>query len=99
MQMKRLAYLWVLLLISAQVDDTWATAPVLPSAPLAEDEFLPSQPRSQVEESSPHQKPVVVGFKSPIADFPLDRRGVLTGCTLTTPFAPPPLYVFMSLRI
>jgi hypothetical protein len=97
--MKQLAYLGALLLISAQIDDTWAITPVSPSSPLAEEEFLPSHPRSQVEESSPHQKPIVVGFESPTVDFPFVRWGVPAGCSLTTPLAPPPLYVFMSLQI
>jgi hypothetical protein len=99
--MKRLAYLLVLLLISAQVDDYWAVAPVSSFAPLADDndEYMPPQRRTQGEEHSSHQKPVFVGLKPEIADFPLARRGVPPERDLTTPFAPPPLYVFMSLQI
>jgi hypothetical protein len=98
--MKRFAYFLVLLLISAQVDDCWAAAPVLPSAPLADDdEYLSSRQRPQEEESSPYQKPVFAGLKAQTADLPLVRRGVPSERNLTTPFTPPPLYVFMSLQI
>jgi hypothetical protein len=97
--MKRLAYLLLLLLISAQVDDTWAVAPVSPSAPLADDdEYLPSQWRAQ-EECPPRQGPVLVGLEPQTADLPLVRRGVPLEWGRTTPFAPPSLYVLMSLQI
>ena len=98
--MNRHAYVLVLLLISAQVDDFWA-APVLPSASLADDddEYLPSRRRSQEGECSPDQKPVFVGHKPQTADRPLARRGVPSEWNLITPFTPPPLYVFMSLQI
>ena len=99
--MNRLAYLLILLLISALVDDFWAAAPVLPSAPLADDddEYLPTQRRRQEEECSPHQKPVFVGLKTQTADLPLVRRGVPWEWNLTTPCTPPRLYIFMSLQI
>jgi hypothetical protein len=99
--MKQLAYLLLLLMISAQVDDVWAVAPVSPSAPLAEDEdYLPSPRRLQEEEeSSARQKQVFFGFKPQTADFPLVRRGLPFECDLTAPFTPAPLYVFMSLLI
>jgi hypothetical protein len=98
--MNRLAYLLILLLISAQVDNSWAGVPVLPSAPQADDdEYLPSPQRPQQEECSPHQKPVFAGLKPQIADLPLVRRGVPSAWNLTTPFTPPPLYAFMSLQI
>jgi hypothetical protein len=99
LQMHRLAYFLVLLLISAQVDNFWAAA-VLPSAPLAEDdEYLPPQQRPQEKECSPHQEPVFVGLKPPTADLPLVRRGVPSEWNRTTLFSPAPLYVFMSLQI
>jgi hypothetical protein len=95
------AYFLVLLLIWAQVDDYWAAAPVLPSAPLADedDEYLPSQWRPQEEECAPQQEPGFVGLKPQTADLPLVRRGVPSEWNLTTPFTPPPLYVFMSMQI
>jgi hypothetical protein len=98
--MNRLAYFLVLLLISAQVDDYWAAAPGLPSAPLADDDqYLPPQPRPREEECSPHQKPVFVGLEPQTADLPLVRRGVPSEGNLTTFFTSPALYVFMSLQI
>jgi hypothetical protein len=99
--MKCLAYLLVLVLLSAQVDDAWAVTLDLPSAPLAvdDDEYLPSQQRPQEEESSPWHKPVLVGRKHPTAAFPLVRRSVPSEWNPTPPCAPPSLYVFMSLQI
>jgi hypothetical protein len=102
--MNRLAYLLLLLLISAQVDNywdnSWAATPLVPSAPQADDdEYLPSPQRPQQEECSPHQKPVFAGLKPQTADSPLVRRGVPSERNLTTAFAPPPLYVFMSLQL
>jgi hypothetical protein len=99
--MKQFAYLGILLLTLAQLDDTWAVAPAFPSAPLADDndEYLPAQRRSREEESTSGQEPVVVGLKPQTADFPLVRKGVSFEWVLTTPLPPPQLYVFMSLQI
>jgi hypothetical protein len=98
--MNRLAHLLILLLVWALVDDYWAAAPVWPSGPQADDnEYLPSPQRPQEEICSPHQKPVFAGLKPRTADVPLVRRGVPSEWNLTTPFAPSPLYVFMSLQI
>jgi len=99
--MKRLVYFLILLLISAQVDDTWAVAPVLPSAPLTDDndEYLPAQWRSLGERSSSSQKGLFDGRKPQTANFSSVRRGVPTEWKLTTSFAPHSLYVFMSLQI
>jgi hypothetical protein len=100
-QMRRLTYLLVLLLMAAQVDDAWAVAPVLPSAALADDdnEYLPAQRRPQEQLSSSRQKPVSRALAPRTADFSFAPRGVLSRRTLTPPFAPTPLYVFMSLQI
>jgi hypothetical protein len=100
--MRRLAYFLILLLLSAQVDDAFAVAPVLPSAPVAGDddgEYLPSKPRRLEQESLPDKEPAFDGLKAETADFPLVRRGVPSERNLTTPFTPAPLYVFMSLRL
>ena len=101
LQMKRLAYLLILLLISAQVDDTWAVAPVVLSAPLADedDEYLPSQRVTRGEESYSRQKPVLDAVNPRNADFPFAPGSVPSKWILTTPFAPLSLYVFMSLQI
>jgi hypothetical protein len=99
--MKRLAYLLLLLLLSAQVDDAWDVALRLPSDSRAadNDEYLPAQPRLQAEPSSSHQQPMFVGLKPLTADFSTARRGVPYERNLTAPFGPPPLYAFMSLQI
>ena len=99
--MKRFAYLWVLLLMSAQVDEAWAVAPDFSSAVLADDndEFLPAQRRPQEELTSSRQKPVLSIGTPRTADFSFVSRGVPSEWNSTTPFSPPPLYVFMSLQI
>jgi hypothetical protein len=98
--MKRLTYLLVLLLISAQAEDAWAVVPVLPSAPLADDnhEYLASRP-TQAEESSSRQKRAFAGFKPQTADYTPVRTGIAPKQNLAAPFGPLPLYVFMSLQI
>ena len=98
--MKRLAYLLVLLLISAQVDDAWAVATVLPSVSLADenDEFLPAQRLAQDRRTS-LQKPLFEALKPANADVAFMPRGLPLAWNSTTPFGPSPLYVFMSLQI
>jgi hypothetical protein len=87
--------------MSAQVDDAWAAAPVLPSAPLSgdDDEYLPAQRRPQEQLASSHQEPVFKAVTPHTAGFSFGSGGVLPERNLTPPFAPPPLYVFMSLQI
>jgi hypothetical protein len=96
------ALILILLLVSAKVDNAWAVAPAVPTAPLTDDgddEYLPSQRRPEEGPSSPRQKPVSFGPKSEATGRPSARRGGPPGRDLTTPFAPRPLYVFMSLQI
>jgi len=103
--MKRFPYLLILILLSAPVDEVWAVAPVLPFAPLAEDnaddndEYLPTQRPPQGEQSASRDKPVCDGLKPQHADFSFVPRGLPSEWNLTTPFAPPSCYVFMSLQI
>jgi hypothetical protein len=101
--MRRFAYLLILPLLAAQVDDALAAALVLPSAPLADEEdddaCLPSQRRPQEEEPHPGKRPAFVRLQPRTAAPPLARRGGQPESNLTTPFGPPPLYVFMSLQI
>ena len=99
--MNRLAYLLIFLLTSAQVDDYWTVATNSLSAPLTDDddEYLPSQRQVRVKQSSSRQGPVFVGLNSQTADGNVAPRGVPSGWNLTTPFTPPPLYVFTSLQI
>src|SRR5262249_2315133 len=99
--MKRLSYLLVLLLISAQVDDSWAVAAVLAAAPRADgnDEYLPAQQRPQEQRPSSCPQPVFEAVKLPHADFSFVPRGAPSEWNLTTACGPAPLYVFMSLQI
>ena len=100
-QMKRLAYLLILLLIAGQADVAWAIVPLSPSAPLADDgddEYLPAQRHPQGERPSSRREPQSAA-KLCTADFAFVPRGVPCRRTLTAPFAPSPLYVFMSLQI
>ena len=99
--MKQLAHLLVLLLISAQAGDAWAVAPVLPSAPLSDenDEYLPAQRQLQGAASVSRQTPAFNHRKTRVADFAPVRSGVPSEWNLTTPLAPPSLYVLMSLQI
>jgi hypothetical protein len=98
--MKWLAYLLLLLLFSAQVDETWGVTLGSPSAsPAADnDEYLPAQPRREVEPSTSRQEPLF-GLKPQTADGSIARRSVPGERNHTPPAAPPPLYAFMSLRI
>jgi hypothetical protein len=99
--MTRLPYLLILLLLSAQVDDAWIADPALPSVSLADDndEYLPAQRRPREELSTSAQGPMFVGLKPPPTDACSVPTGVRSEWNLTTPFTPPPLYVFMSLQI
>ena len=99
--MKWLSYLLIVFLVSAQVDDYWAVAPALPSAPLADDndEYLPAQRHSRGEWSSSLQKPVFLSLLPQTAEFSSVRRGMPSELNRTAPLAPPSLYVFMSLQI
>jgi hypothetical protein len=97
---QRLAYLLLLLLISAQVDDVWAAAPASPSAPLADDdEYLPAQRRPQEEQVALGQRLPFVGLKAPPADLSAAQKRPPSGSNPARPFTPQPLYTFMSLRL
>ena len=100
MNAKRLPYLLLLLLISAQVDDAWPVAPSSQSAPLADDdEYLPAQQRPEEEQIASGQWLPFVGLKAQPADLPVVPKRPPSGSTPATPFAPQPLYAFLPLRI
>jgi hypothetical protein len=101
LQMTRLTYLLILLLLSAQVDDAWTVDPALPSASLADDndEYLPAPRRPRDELSASAQGPMFVGLKPPPTNACSVPAGVRSEWNVTAPFTPPPLYVFMSLQI
>ena len=101
--MKRLIYLLILLPIWHQVDDTWVVAADFFSASETgiedNEEYLPSERKSQVEECSPRQKgrsyvsdPSPANSRRGRSDFPTATRTMAA-------YAAPSLYVFMSLQI
>jgi hypothetical protein len=101
--MKRIAYFLILLVITDLVDDAWAVASVLPGTSLAadddyDDEYLPAQQQSGRDRSLSRQ-PVFLGWNPRTAELSSGRRGLPVGWDLTARFAPPPLYVLMSLQI
>ena len=98
--MNRFAYLLILILLSTQIDDAWAAAPVFQSASVASDsdEYLPAKRRLRDEESS-SQELLFVGLKTRTPGFPPARSGLSVESNLSTPFPATSLYVFMSLQI
>jgi hypothetical protein len=100
--MKRIAGLLIVLTCWAQFDDVLLPrAPDAQSAPLPDDddEYIPSTSQDQETRSAGRQRPVLVYLKPQPGVFALVRSGVPSAPTLTTPLAPPPLYVFMSLQL
>ena len=99
--MKRLAWLLILLLVSAPFDGAWAVASDSPSLSVDDDndEYLPAQRRSRGEQGTFNQKPAPGRFELQTSDHSFVRRDGPSEWNLITPFAPPPLYVFMSLQI
>jgi hypothetical protein len=97
--MKRHTYLLILLTLLAQADDPWAIALGLPSATITEaaDEYLPSQPPVQGDESSPQKELAFADPKQKTSDFP--RVPAPFVWNLSAPFTPPPLYLFTSLQL
>ena len=99
--MKRIAFLLVFLTCWGQVDDV-----LLPcvsdaqSAPIPDDddEYIPSNSQDQEIRSVGRQRPGLVHAKSHPGGFALVRSGGPSAPALTTPLAPRPLYVFMSLQ-
>jgi hypothetical protein len=53
----------------------------------------------RLEHVSARREPQPVGVASRISDLPHIRRSLPFEWKLTLPFAPPPLYVFMSFQI
>jgi hypothetical protein len=102
--MKRVTYFLILLLITDQVDDAWAVAPVSTDTPLTadddyDDDYLAAPQQSARELSPSHHGPAFLGRNRPTAELTSCRRGVPSAPDLTAPFAPPALYVLMSLQI
>jgi hypothetical protein len=102
--MKRLACFLILLLITDQVDDACALAADSPGTPLAadddhDDDYLPAQRQSALEQPPSGQQPAFLGRNRHLATLSCRRAGLPPGWDLTAPFTPPPLYVLVSLQI
>jgi hypothetical protein len=102
LRMKGFAYFLIFLLVEGLVDDAVALTLVSPSVSLVDDddnEYLASRKRPEEKASRFDKEPAFVGLKPQTADFTLDQRNGPSEWNLTTPFTPPPLYLFMSLQI
>jgi hypothetical protein len=98
--MALLVYLLIPVLLSSQVDDVWAVVCNFPTPPLVEEEvFIPSVRASKEAGSHADQKPVLPSLGSHTASFRIAQTGYQPERKSTSPLAPPPLYVFMSLQI
>lgn len=102
MKTKGAAYFLVLLLAWAQADDVWATASFSPDdAPIADadEEYLPAAADRHREQSPERQLPAPPGVR-PGTGAPSvpEQNGPAAEARAGAPFAPPPLYVFMSLQ-
>lgn len=98
---KQIAYLLILLLFSAQVDDVWVVVPHPAAETLAEEnnEYLSGQRqekrRCQSLDNPKFTGPTVLpGQRDPVN--PSGALAVDKECP--RPLCPPPLYVFMSLQ-
>jgi len=101
--MKRLVYLLILLPVWHQVDDTWVvTADFFAASEIGiedNEEYLPSERESHVEECSPRQKGrSYLSYPSPANSRP-GRTDFPTATRTMAVYAAPSLYVFMSLQI
>jgi hypothetical protein len=104
MRTKGAVYFLVLLLVWAQVDDAWAATPLSPlAAPLADDadeEYLPAESQQHREQWAQGQAPAPPGVRPETGGVSsgIPQRGPSAESRAAAPFAPPPLYVFMSLQ-
>ena len=99
--MKRIACLLVFLTCWAQFDDVLLPLALgAQSAPVPDDddEYIPSNSREQETRSVGRQRLGLVCLKPQPCIFASVRSGFPSEPTPTTPFAPPPLYVFMCLQ-
>jgi hypothetical protein len=102
MQIKRNAYVLILFTLLAQFDDALVTlAASFQSAPLPSDDddgcLPPARPERQ--ERCCRRQPQSISVKRLAANFSFFARSLLPKAMQTTPFAPPPLYLFSSLQI
>jgi hypothetical protein len=92
-------HILIVLLLLAQFDDAWVSAPVLSSEAVAGDgdEYLPSE-RRQSEPSVRHQLPLPAGLRRRAGDSFSIRPSPATESRLARAFGRSLLYVFMSLQ-
>jgi hypothetical protein len=95
--MKRVAYFLIFLMLLGQAEDALSWTPLLPSAPLEDDndEYLQGESIPRRERTSRASQPRFV--RAPIAGHTSARREILTERNRALP--PGSLYVFMSLQI
>jgi hypothetical protein len=101
--MRRFAFL-IVLLLWGQVDDglavTFAVSPACPAYDDdGDDEYPEAQQGPQKEDSRPDKKPALFSLQPQTTDSSPGQRSLLSERSLTAPFSPPPLYLFMSLQI
>jgi hypothetical protein len=102
MRRNRAAYFLILLLFSAQVDDSWDIPSSYQNQTVDEDdEYLPVGREQDLQQSSKSQRSVLADpILSPSDFFSYPRTGgVASGTLLDAPVGPSPLYVFMSLQL
>ena len=93
------AYCLIFLLLWAQVDDAWVSAPVSLSASLDDDEYLPVEGQREGEESVHRHRPVfAVPNVHPGTFFAAGFANEPSGALFAAPFYRSSVYVFMSLR-
>jgi hypothetical protein len=92
-------HLLIALLLLAQFDDVWVSAPVLSSTPATGDgdEYLPSE-RRQSEPSVPDHLPLPAGLSNRAGSSLSIRPSPATASRPTQAFGRSLLYVFMSLQ-
>jgi hypothetical protein len=95
----RIVYFLIALLLSAQFDDAWISAPIL-SSPVAveEDEYPPSEWRQHSEQSAPRHKLAHGGLRLQTVAIFNKRRSPASGSDLALALDRSQLYVFMSLQ-
>jgi hypothetical protein len=102
LQMKRIAYFLISLTLWVHFDDVLlAPASALESAPLPsdDDEYVACEGQGSQKQFGHRRQPPAVSANAQAVHGPLVRTGMPSAWHLTTPFAPPALYVFMSLQI
>jgi hypothetical protein len=101
MQLRHVAYLCLALIAFNFVDDYLLLAPGSLTSPLAndEDEYLTPTLRQDCQRSSSREEPVFDALKPRAGELCFSPGHCPPESSVAARFAPPPLYVFMSLQI